>query len=134
MKKIPPQLSKEDNEALELLRDRILLNVAEDYSIPALVKKTGLNRDKLTWGFKNLFGQTVHQFLIEARMHHAYKLLRAGEKSLKFIASEAGYGSTQNFSTAFKKYFGFTPTSVNTNAALPQISNNKMQKTNKFNL
>jgi AraC-like DNA-binding protein len=43
------------------------------------------------------------------RMLYARKLLTKTSRSIQDIAESTGYTDRQNFSTAFKKYFGTTP-------------------------
>ncbi len=102
-------LTERNKEALEHIKNLLLQNPAEKYTIDKLASEAGLNRHKLTYGFKQMTGYSIHQFLIKTRMENAIELLIKAEKPIKEIAGLNGYHNTQNFFTAFKKYFGLTP-------------------------
>jgi AraC-like DNA-binding protein len=102
-------LSKDEREQLRLLIQLMQEEPGQEYTIGGLVKTTGMNRYKLSYGFRQITGYSIHQFLIKARMVHAKKLLLETEKPTKEIAGLSGYRSMKNFITAFKNYYGKTP-------------------------
>ncbi len=61
--------------------------------------------------FKAAFGRTPRAYLVRVRMEEAAKLLKAGHLSIKEVAKSVGYGDANNFSTAFKRFYGNTPQS-----------------------
>lgn len=93
---------------LEEVRRYIITNLDKDLSITTLATKAGINQDKLKAGFRDLTGETVHQFIIRERIHKAKKLLTETDKALKEIAALVGY-SERNFYNLFKKHAGTTP-------------------------
>jgi len=78
-------------------------------SMQALSQKTGLNRNKLHFGFKRLFGMSVHEYYTDIRMKKAQKLLRESKMSIADIGYAVGYSEPTNFTSAFKKHFSQTP-------------------------
>lgn len=62
--------------------------------------------DKL---FKLKMGKTIHDYLLELRMHHAFNLLKKGVPVYK-ISEMVGYKDKRNFLRMFKDYTGYTPT------------------------
>ena len=103
------RLNKHDQEQLEKLIRLLHEKQTGDYTIHAISRLTGINRYKLTYGFKQLTGHSVHQFLIKTRMENAKKLLIDFDKPVKEIAHLCGYHNTQNFIKAFKKCYKQTP-------------------------
>lgn len=78
-------------------------------TIEGLAIEVGLNRTKLQYGFKQVFGVSIYDFQLQKRMQKAKSLLRRTEKSIKEIARLTGYKSTSSFSSAFKKATGIAP-------------------------
>lgn len=105
-------LTKIDIEQLYALKDRLLADLSINYTIDELAYLSYMNRTKLQAGFKELFGKTLHEFIIENRMLLAYKLLLesyANNWNIAEIAKRVGYKHSNHFSTAFKKKFGKSP-------------------------
>jgi AraC-like DNA-binding protein len=59
--------------------------------------------------FKKLTEKAPHQFLIQARMDWAGRLLRQTHLPIKEVASQSGYEDIFHFSKAFKRHSGFPP-------------------------
>jgi len=58
--------------------------------------------------FKNIYGQTPHQYLQKVRIEKAKKLLEKGHTS-KEVCSLVGFESISSFAGLFKKIVGRTP-------------------------
>jgi len=95
-------------EARELLGERF----ANPPTIPELSREIGLNRRKLTEGFRALFGISVAEHTAECRMQHAYTLLTTSDLGLAEVAEACGYEHLSNFSKAFKKRFEENPSQL----------------------
>lgn len=95
-------------EAKRLLESEL----TEEMGIQKLSKLVGLNRTKLTAGFKHLFKKTPHEFHTEQRLKKAWDLLEQEDCSVALIANEVGYSHHPSFTTAFKKHFGTSPKDV----------------------
>ncbi len=78
-------------------------------TIVQLANQTGMNRSKLTAGFKQLTGKSVHRFILDVRMNYAKKLLSEKELPIKTIAGLCSYSNIQSFTKVFKKYWQETP-------------------------
>ena len=61
--------------------------------------------------YKELFGNSIHQDIIHARIEHAAHLLNGTEFSISEIARQCGYESFEHFSRQFKKLKGCSPRS-----------------------
>jgi AraC-like DNA-binding protein len=97
-----------DQHKLEELKSIIESNPGADYSIGSLSLRSGINRTKLSYGFKKLFGASLHQFIIAERIAKAKSLLAGSDQPIKAIARDCGYKNVKNFLTAFKKQTGKT--------------------------
>ena len=64
--------------------------------------------------FKISFGITPQEYILKERLTHARLIIENGDyESIKSVAESVGYTDPLYFSKAFKKYFGFTPSSIN---------------------
>lgn len=78
-------------------------------TIQHLAYEAGMNRTKLQYGFKKLFGVSIYTYQVQMRMEKAKKLLEDTDKPIKQIAALAGYNTLSSFSAAFKKAFMLSP-------------------------
>lgn len=58
--------------------------------------------------FKNIYGKTPHQYLIDVRIKNAKRLLKA-DKSIIDVCYSVGFESLGSFTTLFKREVGLTP-------------------------
>lgn len=79
-------------------------------TLTQLAAEVGLNRRKLTEGFRALNGMSIGEYCRERRVLHAEKLLAEGSLSISQIAEQCGYQHPANFSRAFTRRFGVSPT------------------------
>lgn len=84
-------------------------NFQKDISIEDIADASGLNRSYFGRLFKEVFGQSPQQFLIQYRMTKAAELLKASRISIAKIGSSVGYENQLHFSRAFKNCFGISP-------------------------
>ena len=68
-----------------------------------------LSKFYLTKRFRDQYGVTISDYILDLRIHHAKELLRFSSKSLEDIASECGFYDLPYFSRKFKKAEGITP-------------------------
>jgi len=103
-------LKKEDIERISLAKDLLTKNRRYHITIDDLSRETKVNRTKLQYGFKELFGINIDDYRITLRMEKARELLEETGKSVKEISTLVGYRSMGSFSTMFKKTFMKSPT------------------------
>lgn len=78
-------------------------------SVEALAAHVGLNRNRLSAGFRLLFDCTPHEYSRRVRLDWARRLISGGAMRLGEIAGAVGYGSQSAFSRAYANHFGFPP-------------------------
>lgn len=78
-------------------------------SLQELSDEVGISLKKLKEGFKQLYGSSVYQFLLDHKMNHARQLLVSGSYNVNEVALQLGYSNSSHFIDAFKKKFGTTP-------------------------
>lgn len=87
-------------------------DLSKNYTISELAKEVGTNEQYIKKYFKQYFGKTVMNYATNIKMEHAKKLILTGEYRIADVARMIGYKHPSHFTTAFKKYFGFTPNSL----------------------
>lgn len=102
------------SEVRKLSQARAILNESSEHppSIAELGAMVGLNRRKLTEGFKKVFGDTVAGYALELRMRKGYQLLRETNLSVAEVAEQCGYEHANNFTLAFRRRFATRPSQV----------------------
>lgn len=65
--------------------------------------------------FKKEKDISVSQYIMEERMKLAAELLKSGQLSMNAVAEHIGYKGYSNFSNAFRKYFGCSPSEYQKN-------------------
>ena len=98
-----------DIEKIREAHDYLILNMDNPCTLVELSHKVGINDFKLKKGFKQLYGTTVYEFLVDARMEKAKRLLLETDTSIHEIAFVTGYKNLSSFITAFKKKMGYSP-------------------------
>ncbi|WP_307641562.1 response regulator transcription factor [Variovorax paradoxus] len=98
--------------------DRLLMQAAErliladlGHVLPLreLAARVGTHEKRLSRVFKELANRTVFEFVREARLREAHRLLLESAMRIEEIAAAVGFSSAANFATAFREYFNCTP-------------------------
>ena len=96
-------------------RDYLVSHLKDSFPLLDLVHITGLNKDKLEQGFKDLYGTTVHDFLVNERMKRASELLLSTTLPIQKIIESVGYKSLTTFTKVFRSKYGCAPASFRRN-------------------
>ena len=102
-------LKQRDIERIHKARELLEANFITPPTLNDLAREIGVNEAKLMHTFKQIFGQTIFDFTQNLRMDQAKELLEKTERSITEIAFDVGYDYSSNFTTAFKRRFGITP-------------------------
>jgi AraC-like DNA-binding protein len=108
----PVRLSVRDRDILRDIRCSLDENLADPSTVEELARQFGINRNKLRYGFRVLFGNSVGEYLLEQRMRIAFALLEQRVHCVSEVAARVGYTHVCNFTTAFKRRFGQTPSAI----------------------
>ena len=91
-------------------QERLLANLADPPDLASLAASVNLSPKRLNHGFREVFGTTVFDYLVEARLTVAQRMLDEGvDLPLKNLAWQLGYRHLSNFITAFRRRFGVSP-------------------------
>src|SRR6185312_12001583 len=85
---------------------------AEDISLDDIAAASGVSRYHLVRAFGFATGTSVMRYLRGRRLSEAARALASGAADILTVALEAGYGSHEAFTRAFREQFGLTPESV----------------------
>lgn len=105
-----PFLIDEENVLkIKKAKELIISNMSEPPGLQELADAVGISLKKLKVGFKQLYGDTVFNFLFDYKMDYARKMLDSGTYNVNEVGLKVGYSTSSHFIAAFKKKFGTTP-------------------------
>lgn len=90
-------------------------NYYKKISLDELAKNLMISKSYFLSVFKNYFGKTPYQYLIEIRLTKAAELISIHRQSIGYVAFNVGYEDIYTFSKAFKKHYGISPSSFHAN-------------------
>jgi AraC-like DNA-binding protein len=90
-------------------RDRLRETQDQALSVREVAREAELSSYHFIRQFAAVFGQTPHQFRIDARLDKAKYLLAADRHSVTDICMEVGFSSLGSFSDLFARRVGATP-------------------------
>ena len=104
--------NKQHEEKLYAVRDILRQQLTGDITLHSLAQQVGTNEYTLKKGFRELFGTTVFGYWNQIKMDEARTRLSEGIMSVAEVSNSIGYKNPQHFSTAFKKFYGFSPSEL----------------------
>ena len=81
----------------------------------------GVSRYHLTRAFGDSTGHSIMRYVRARRLTEAARALAGGAPDILAVALEAGYGSHEAFTRAFRDQFGFTPESIRAQGHLDNV-------------
>ncbi|WP_371373313.1 helix-turn-helix transcriptional regulator [Sporomusa aerivorans] len=102
-------LSRQDVKSIYNARQILDQNFISPPTLAGLSKLICLNEFKLKNGFKQLFGQTVHSYVVKKRLELAKQLFEEKNVNVGEVAAYIGYSNASYFALAFRKKFGLSP-------------------------
>ncbi len=104
--------NERDAEFIDDLEQFVLKTIQEEgLSVHDLCRHVGMSRTALYMKLKNMVDLSPQNFIIHTRLKFARQLLTEGGSNIKEVAYAVGFSNPKYFSTAFKKFFGESPTS-----------------------
>lgn len=91
------------------LRDWLDSGAADALTLGAIAQHMGCNASTLQSQFRQAFGKAIFDHLRESRLRRAANAITAQGITMAQAAELAGYRSPANFSTAFRRLYGFAP-------------------------
>ena len=94
---------------LSLAREWIHANYASALPLESMAEKAQLNHQHFLRMFRDCFGSTPHQYLIEVRLAAARKLLTGTTETVNTVCRMTGFESAPSFTNLFRRRFGASP-------------------------
>jgi AraC family transcriptional regulator len=96
-------------------------HLADDLSLDRIAGAVGVSTFHLGRAFPSLTGASVAAYVRARRLSEAARALAAGAPVILSVALDAGYGSHEAFTRAFRQQFASTPEDVRARAALDRL-------------
>lgn len=110
---LPPDSNQIDQSFLQKFADYIEINHArQDFQVMDLCQEMNLSRSQLYRKVKALTGESITDFVQNARLKKAHALLLEGKMTVAEIGYQVGYSSPDYFSTVFRGKYGVAPSSL----------------------
>ena len=94
---------------------------AEELSLDDIAAIAGVSRFQLVRAFGYATGTSVMRYVRARRLTEAARALANGAPDILAVALDAGYGSHEAFSRAFRDQFGMTPEAVRADGSLANV-------------
>lgn len=95
--------------SLQTIKEYLDQHYPEKISLDSLSELFFINKFYLTRIFKEQFGVTINNYLLQVRITHAKQMLRFTDLSIEKIGQECGMNDANYFSRMFKKVEGISP-------------------------
>ena len=110
-------LSLEDTRRVLAARRLIDERWNEKLTLDKIARACGLNRAKLTRGFRDMFNCSIAEAIAEQRLSRAKRMLLTTNLPVSSIGYENGYLNNASFARAFGRRFGVSPSDFRACAA-----------------
>lgn len=100
-----------DEELMERIMKVVNENLSDsDFNVEKMCDEVGVSRTQLHRKLKEMTGVPTSEFLRNIRLNEAARLIREHKINITQVSYMVGFANNSHFSTAFKKYFGMSPT------------------------
>jgi AraC family transcriptional activator of pyochelin receptor len=103
-------LTQADGQRVLAARRLIDERWSEKLTLDMIARSCGLNRAKLTRGFRDMFACSVADAISDQRLGEAGQMLLATDLPVSSIGYKCGYLNNASFTRAFARRFGLAPT------------------------
>ncbi|MBS1989220.1 MAG: AraC family transcriptional regulator [Cyanobacteria bacterium SZAS LIN-3] len=106
----------------------------QDLTLGEIAEYSGVSRYHMARAFESATGLSVMRYVRGRRLSEAARALAQGAPEILAVAVEAGYGSHEAFTRAFREQFGVTPEAVRAQGCLDQLDLLEPRKMNEATL
>ena len=103
------------------MKELLVKDLSQHIPIRTIASSYGVSETSLKNYFRSVYGVTVSQYLNEARMHLAGKLLTTTTMSISDIARNCGYTNQGRFAKIFRDYYHMKPLDYRRNASIHSV-------------
>ena len=108
------------SKARQVVLDNLL---NPQFGVSSLARELGISRSELYRRIKNEEQKSASQFIREIRLERSLELLKTDQYSITEIAYMVGFNSPTYFSTCFKEYYGYSPSTADQNGHTSEVIN-----------
>jgi AraC-like DNA-binding protein len=114
-----------DYKKIKEIEHEITKNLSKSSpSIKEMAEKAGMSVTKFKILFRETFGETPHQYIIDKKLFFAKELLQTGQYSITEVSYKIGFTYPSGFTRLFKSKFQFPPSVIYTNKnAILELAN-----------
>ena len=91
-------------------------------TLAEIAGNSGMSRHHLSRRFSEMTGQNLNRYLRARRLAEAARQIAGGAENILKVALDAGYGSHEAFTRAFREEFGLTPEALRTRRDLSGLT------------
>lgn len=102
-------------DVLEYIND----HYTEKISLEDIADHININKYYLSHIFKEFYKKSIWEYITQARLSHAEKLLRSSNLSITEIAFQVGFEDSNYFTRIYKKYKAVSPSRIRKTAQMP---------------
>jgi len=102
------QFKRHVKAALDTAKDTLDYHFSNSDTTVVMAEQLGVSRNVLQAAFKQEYGIDIRTYKLRQRMELSRSLLEEG-KDVKEVSREVHYATQSGFTSAFKKYYGITP-------------------------
>lgn len=88
-------------------------NYMYDLTMEEIASYTGRSLSTFKRDFKKISDLPPQKWLLQRRLEAAYEMVREGKRKVTDICYDVGFKNRSHFTIAFKKHFGFSPSTAN---------------------
>lgn len=103
------------------MKELLVKDLSQHIPVRTIAGSYGVSETSLKNYFRSVYGVTVSQYLNEARMQLAGKLLTTTTMSISEIARNCGYTNQGRFAKIFRDYYHMKPLDYRRNASIHSI-------------
>lgn len=119
VRRIADEAGGEDDPVADTIAE-LQRNLGEWPGLVEVARRVGTNEKKLTELFRQRFGMTIFEYLVDLRLETARRQLVATATQIQLIAAQAGFGTASDFSRAFRRRYGVAPREYRQASRLPE--------------
>lgn len=108
----PPGLAEKSKERAHALHKQLMTTEGKLPTLDELAQQYAQSARLLNDEFTQEFGKSIHIFVMDQRLQQAHAALLHTDVSIKYVAAQLGYSHVSNFTIAFKRTFGYPPSSL----------------------
>jgi AraC-like DNA-binding protein len=115
--------NKQQKQLYNDICDFITLHVSENITMDGLAAYFNYNKKYLTTFFRKQSGNTIKHFILQTKMDYAKAELTDTNHSISQISYNIGFNDVHNFSNAFKKITGLSPSDYRSSFSKRNLNN-----------